>query len=215
MDEARSIEEIVGEKVRAHRQERGFTQDELARRCGTVGFLASRSVIDAIERGTRQLRITELLGLLAVLGMSLEDLCGAGPVALDGGLSVNADTLVEQARGEQHSWDISRGSESFVVIPSTGAVISFSSTAALRGLVRAYTDAEMKAARKLRVDPQAISETAERLWGHSLAGERDQRVRAQAAEGASARSIQALRGHVTRALLEEIGDNLESEKETK
>jgi transcriptional regulator with XRE-family HTH domain len=205
MSEAKTIREIVGSATRARRRELGLTQDALAWRCGLVGFAATRSVIDAIERGTRELELPELLCLLAILGMGLEDLLsGAGQVALSDGISVDAQTLLTQAFGEQPSWEVRRGADSFTVVPATGAVASFGSRASLQGFVRGYSDAEMKAARKLGVDPQSVCEAAETLWDRPLSVERDERVGARASADASPRSLQALRGHVTRALLDEL-----------
>lgn len=61
-----------------------------------------------------------------------------------------------------------------------------------------------KASRRLDVPAYAITAAAFRLWGRGLGAERDARL-AQAIEpGASARTAQAMRGHITRALLAEV-----------
>src|SRR5450759_5298088 len=134
MSEARTFREIVGATTRKRRHELGLTQDAIAWRCGLVGFAASRSVIDAIERGTRQLELPELLAVLAVIGMSLSDLLsGAGTVALDDDLSVSAETLLEQAvAGERGTWEVTRDHSSFGVSPTTGVVAGYGSHAALQ-----------------------------------------------------------------------------------
>src|SRR5438045_3596951 len=99
MSEAKTFAALAGERVRAARIDQGLTQDELGTKCEPLGFAATRSVIHAIEPGTRQLELPELLALLAVLNLSLNDLlAGAGAVALDSGISVSADTLLGQAR---------------------------------------------------------------------------------------------------------------------
>lgn len=66
-----------------------------------------------------------------------------------------------------------------------------------------YRDAEQKAARKLKVPPLAVSIASYRLWEHGLTEERDQRV-AEQVKNSSSRTLQAIRGHITRALLGEI-----------
>lgn len=66
-------------------------------------------------------------------------------------------------------------------------------------------DAEQKAARKLGVPPLAIALAARKLWGRSLAEERDRRVSEQWRDEITLRPLQAIRGHVTRALLGELG----------
>jgi transcriptional regulator with XRE-family HTH domain len=67
---------------------------------------------------------------------------------------------------------------------------------------------EQQAARGLRVPAFAVALAARRLWDRSLTEQRDHRV-AQDRRGApSARSLQALRGHHTRALLTELRPRL-------
>jgi hypothetical protein len=68
-------------------------------------------------------------------------------------------------------------------------------------------DAERHAARKLGTTPEQINVAALRRWGRTLAEERDHRLSEQTAE-LSARSRQALRGHITRDLLTELQDEL-------
>jgi hypothetical protein len=72
-------------------------------------------------------------------------------------------------------------------------------------LEAAHGETERKAARALHVDdPAEVAVAALKLWGRSLTQERDARVVDAAAPDASPRTLQALRGHVTRHLLEEI-----------
>lgn len=194
--------------MRARRKELHLTQDEVARRSWTVGVAFTRSVVDAVERGTRELALPEFAALLAVLGMKLEDLQGSGLVALDRGISVDGDTLVGQLLGTQGTWSVVMGSTSAVVNPSSGTAAAYGPRSGLQRIVGAYSDAELKAARKLGVTPDAVATAAETLWDRPLAEERDARVRDQVAKDASVRTLQALRGHVTRALLEELGPAL-------
>jgi hypothetical protein len=68
-------------------------------------------------------------------------------------------------------------------------------------------EAEQNAARKLELDdPLEVAVAAIALWDHSLTWERDERVAAAEVcnPGSSARTLQALRGHVTRQLLAEL-----------
>jgi hypothetical protein len=71
-------------------------------------------------------------------------------------------------------------------------------------------DAEQKAAHKLGVSPFAIAATAHKLWGHSLTKERDRQVAEQATADTSPRTVQALRGHITRGLLAQLQPLVES-----
>lgn len=61
-------------------------------------------------------------------------------------------------------------------------------------------EATVKAARRLNADPVEVDATARRLWGRTLTAERDVRV----GTAARSRADQSRRGHVTRALIEEL-----------
>lgn len=61
--------EQLGRKVRAVREARGMTQEDLAHRSGLSSVQISR-----IERGRREIRITTLLQLLRALDVSPEEL---------------------------------------------------------------------------------------------------------------------------------------------
>jgi hypothetical protein len=65
-------------------------------------------------------------------------------------------------------------------------------------------EAEQKAARKLRVSAEVLADSALEIWNRSLTQERDFRIRGISPSPTSARSLQALRGHVTRQLLAEL-----------
>lgn len=69
-------------------------------------------------------------------------------------------------------------------------------------------DAEQRAARTFDVTPLAVSAAAHRRWGHGLTAERDARVADRTGGQTSARSLQAVRGHVTRELLTELQTEL-------
>ncbi len=205
MSARREFQEIVGDAARARRQALGLRQDEVAWRCGLAGFAVTRSVVDAIERGARQLELPELLSLLAALDMSLADLLGgAGEVAQSGDLSVNGDVLLKQALGESPTWTItSHGSgRTFNVQPATGRVTGRGSLDELLGLRPG--EAETKAARRLGVTVEDIHAAAEITWGRTLTTERDARVSGIASPHETPRRLQALRGHVTRTLLAEL-----------
>ena len=63
------------------------------------------------------------------------------------------------------------------------------------------TEPAQKMAHILGVSPFAIALAARKLWGHSLTEERDNRI---AQENPKPRSLQAIRGHITRKLFAEI-----------
>jgi transcriptional regulator with XRE-family HTH domain len=61
--------ERLGRNVRAAREARGMTQEDLAHKSGLSSVQISR-----IERGRREIRITTLLQLLRALDVSPEEL---------------------------------------------------------------------------------------------------------------------------------------------
>ena len=65
---------IWGAALRRFRRERGWSQEELARRVQRAGWDVSRVVLFRIESGDRQLVDYEAEFLLRVLGRTLADL---------------------------------------------------------------------------------------------------------------------------------------------
>ena len=64
-------------------------------------------------------------------------------------------------------------------------------------------EVELRAAKHIGVEPSEVSVAAFGCWGRSLTEERDARV-LDAVAGATPRTAQALRGHVTRQLIAEL-----------
>ena len=75
-------------------------------------------------------------------------------------------------------------------------------------------EAEQKAAKRLGVTADDIMAGALYLWGRTLSAERDARAEKQATDDASPRRLQAIRGHVTRDLLNELRPVLETKGDT-
>lgn len=80
-----------------------------------------------------------------------------------------------------------------------------------RAMQEASGEAEQKAARKLGMLPTAVALAAQRRWSQGLTAERDKRV-LERSLGESPRRVQAIRGHVTRALIAELRPLLEGAK---
>jgi len=71
--------------------------------------------------------------------------------------------------------------------------------------VESRTDALVSAARTLRCAPVAVSLAAVMTYGRLLRAEREERMRQRIGEGErKPRSVQAIRGHVTWELLQEL-----------
>lgn len=75
-----------------------------------------------------------------------------------------------------------------------------------------YDEVTIRAAKTLRASLSLVAETAEHLWGRSFLIERDARLQAA---GAVTGSVQARRGHIARALLDELRQALRARKTTR
>lgn len=187
----------MGERVRRRREALGLTQDEVARGIRALQLgKATKASVQALESGQpRATDLTELHPLCHVLSANLWDFLAGDEsewVANPGGGVSSLGTIRRQ---------LLEGPAPFM---APEALRRITSTLEDRAEVDAADDATVKAARRLEVAPEAVVDAAYECWGQRLTAERDARVASQAAEGASARTLQALRGHVTRDLLEEL-----------
>jgi transcriptional regulator with XRE-family HTH domain len=227
MSEASAFWEAVGGRLRECREQRGHRQDDVAALARIAGLPWSRSTIATIEAGRRELSLSEIAALLIVLDMNLPDLfAGLGGLQIAPGAAIDADDLLAGLVGPSPSW---RNTAKWT--PQRSPLAARAGGAAIKVGVRklktrarvwpkaplqsifdaedaAAGETEQKAARRLGVPPIDVSLLAFRLWGRSLTEERDRRVEATATPNAAARTVQALRGHVTRGLLEELRGGL-------
>lgn len=219
------LDALIGRGVREWRGVR--RQDEVAARARLVGLPWSRSVIAAIEKGTRSITLAEAVLLSVAMGQRIADIpVGEGWVGLtsDARLELSAIRHVlsggepNEVMGDQTDiparrivrtmptpeqrsrWD--RAAR--LLGPNTPAQLGVDAERAAGG------EAEQKVARKLGVSPVEVSYTAFGLWGRSFTAERDARVATDPrCAGVSSRSVQALRGQTTRKLTAELWAVLE------
>jgi len=214
------------------REGRGIRQEDVAAAARRLGLPWTRATIAAIELGRRRLSDVELLSLPTVLSRvgvtvsdaeaalrrpMLRDLVPADKtwVALPRG-RVRADFLAESAFGR-------RGDprpELFRLQHRDHPAVTTDARRAWRRVwpdkpfdadlmalaeVDALGDTETKVAATLGVTPTMLALIARQRWGRTLTAERDRRLTAQGRGGdADPRTVQALRGHVTRELLDEL-----------
>jgi transcriptional regulator with XRE-family HTH domain len=95
------LEAIVASGLRALREKRGWTQDELARRLRDIGLPWNRSVVAAVEFQTRRIGLGELIAVLGIFGISLRQLLDDAPptVALGSGPLIVRTALLEILTG--------------------------------------------------------------------------------------------------------------------
>jgi transcriptional regulator with XRE-family HTH domain len=229
------VDQAVGERLRELRLQLGFRQAEIAKAARQVGLDWTQSTVAAIERGNRDLELGEFFLLPSIIGFAggwtrswpklAEFFPASGRVSLSAATSADVDVLRGELAGQldddsRHplgDYDtpvarrIREGTQRAVaewkrlspLWPGMTLRDAESAEEAARG------DAERKAARKLGVHPRELSVAAHGRYGRSFTAERDARVAEQAPADTEPRSLQALRGHVTRAMLAELGPILE------
>lgn len=223
----RSFGAAVGLGVQTLRTERGLTQDELARKVRDAGGDWDQAAIARLEGGRRGVSPEQMLILAAALEVELWRLIGGrdndwirlSPTAKQRTRAVRAG-YGGQAVGTMPASDFDDPTTRSVgkILTERSelrrrviAVWPASTGGQAASAIAAVGDAERKAARRLGVHPVTLSAAAYRAWGRSFAEHRD----ATAAElGAGGRrSLQAVRGHVTRQLLAELAPILEKESD--
>ena len=69
-----------GQRVKAEREDRGWSQADMAKKLSAVGVhLMHPTTITKIEAGDRSVRINEAVGIADVFDMSMDALLGRGP----------------------------------------------------------------------------------------------------------------------------------------
>lgn len=94
------IGEVIGERVRAQREERGWTQTKLGERVGShLGQDWSRQAISAAEKGKRAFTAAELVTFAHVLGVSVSYLLtpppGVDVIEMAPGIGAESATIAE------------------------------------------------------------------------------------------------------------------------
>jgi transcriptional regulator with XRE-family HTH domain len=68
------IEKAIGQRVRARREEQGFSQAHLGRLTADYGMPMNQPMVYKLENGMRPLRVNEVYVLALVLDVSMDDL---------------------------------------------------------------------------------------------------------------------------------------------
>lgn len=214
-----------------------MTQDALAVACRAVGLSWSRSAIAKLEAGHRaSLTVEQLLLLAVALEVPAADLIPQGPevrlsdtttlpgarvVALLSAQPQEAHDAAEEAaaattrairedhvtperlmgplgRARAHWPDLGGDDKPWLWFQAADA---------------SFREAETKAAERLGVEPVDVAAAALTRWGRSLTEHRDDRVQAVALDRGTVfdpqgETLRALRGHVTRDLLDELREEL-------
>jgi Helix-turn-helix len=197
-----TLAQVIGRSIRQWRESHGLRQEDIAAAARRYGLDWTQGTIAAIELGQRQLTLDDVV-LFPIILAEVD-----GP-SDRGALIPNPAEFVPETAEEVMVGPLSfpaRVVRAFLGGREIGGPPPPPPRASRRVLLEqeALGTAEMKAARRLGVSAGAIVQAARRLWGQSLAAERDQRMAQQPDMPTSPRSLQALRGHVTRELLDEL-----------
>jgi len=208
-------------------------QEDLAAEARRCGLDWSQSTVANLLAGSRQLRTEELVLLpLVVLGafgvdsnlwallvddreemVPLQDGVRISRGELNKLLSgATASELNSNTAGLDLPWTRTRSERSAGAERYRHLWPSASIAKVRAALVESRNEAVQKAARKLAVAPEVVAVRAMHLWGRPLAGEREARVQARVSQEVehSPRSLQAQRGHVTRELVVELRESLDT-----
>lgn len=206
-EESPTLDAVIGRNLRRLREARGWSQDEAAVEARRTGLQWSRSTVGALETGAKTLDFSEAVLLTLVLNEPLKKLLAGNDDPVRVGTVEPSLRLIRRV--------VKKG-------PSNASRFTFRHLEEVRSAARlleeqhegseaveraAHDEATMAAARKLNADPFDVSITAFELWGRSLTDERDARV--DAPPGTPRRSLQALRGQLTRELVKDLRAQLE------
>jgi transcriptional regulator with XRE-family HTH domain len=206
VSEAIPIPALVGRRVRKLREAAGRSQDELASAARRAGLNWTRGSVASLEFGRRGLSAEEFLLLpLALMFLDGKDhtlvelLEGASKVTRPTGPTTGTKFLRELVTGGDTGAVGARERQ----IAAGGGIAASGKDPKVVAFMAAR-EAERHVAGILDTEPEAVAQTAWTRWRRGLTEEREHRVASRAGEGASPRSLRAIRGHVTRELIDEL-----------
>jgi hypothetical protein len=202
-----TLEQAIEQQMRRLREAQGVRQETVAESARFWGVPWTQATVAAIELGQRGLSLGEFVMLPLVFRQ-------AG-IRKPSGRHLELEDFVPLAD------ETGMPNESTIITPGAGALVA-TGVAPMLGIVRTLLrgglppageqpdrveagpgEAERKAARKLGCSPDAIVAAARQLWKRTLSAERDERIGERAAK-LDRRSLQAVRGRVTRGLVREL-----------
>ena len=210
------LQSVIADNMQRIRRDRGLLQEDVAMAARWVGVMWSSLTVTQIETRARQLSLDEFLLLPLILRCKISELVAVDdqkqPVQLGFGTILDAETVAElvSAKGPQLKDDqvpvlpaLEEKLESKIKEAITFSGLEPTLLSYLKIREGARGEAERKAAQTLQRPAAEITALATRLWNRSLTEERDIRAEEQASVGKETRAV---RGHITRALLQEIGN---------
>jgi len=183
---AEPLGRFLGGQLRRIREERGGRQEDISASLRALGLPWDRTAVASFEIGRRAVRLEEALLCCVAYNVALADILRAEPDTWlqIGGQRVSAGTVANIVAG--------------------GPTISVASKATA---IAGPSEAERRAAHQLGIAPLRLVIASEKAWGRRLDAERDRRLKKT--EPRDDPAVQrALRGHITRQLVEELRASL-------
>ncbi len=182
------------------REQGGARQDDVSREARRHGLAWSRSKVAALERGEKSISIEELALLPRILAEATGSVVSVGMLVPDDVLVRLTDAVAIPGETLKRVYG-GTGVQPETIPHETHIEIMRKTFPGVPHLV--VGEAEQKAAPRLGVDAATVATVAYDLWGRSLGAERDARV-AEREPDASPDRRRALRGQVTRHLVEQV-----------
>jgi transcriptional regulator with XRE-family HTH domain len=221
-----NIHELLGMGIRAARQEKGWRQQDASNEFRSAGLHSwTPLAVGQVESGTRKPSVGDLVLACIALGVSLADLVPD----VDENVDLGAGAIVPASDLKAILSGVSAGQLEVGGIVTPGdrwlaeaLARSVAERERLEPLLlpiwdmarrrilredkrRAFlppTEAEQRAADRLGIEPAQLKAAARTLWGQDFEQERD--ARAGDASGIPPATLQARRGHATRAMLADL-----------
>jgi transcriptional regulator with XRE-family HTH domain len=190
---------VVAGRVRELLTADGLRHEDLAAGMRSLGFRWRANHVAQVVTGRRALSLLEIAGVCEVLRRPLAELLADAEAA---------DPKITLPHSEH---DAVRVPLAFIRAALTGGAGQWAAYGeGYAAEVEAIHEATGKAARRLGRTPTEVSVASAELWGRPLTHERDARLNDDAADGdEDPRRRQARRGHITRALIEELRAHFE------
>jgi transcriptional regulator with XRE-family HTH domain len=205
MSEAISLAAAIGRRIRQLRDERGFTQGDVAHAARIYGLGWTRATVAAIESGARNLSAEELVLLPVLIGELTAPSDGTWEVYLELRDLIpddDRDLEIDLAPGEPGGpypwpWHVVRA------ILSSQLADAFPASPRPNEDLDLPGEVEERAAVRLGVPVDLVMEASYRLWGHSLTAERDRLMQERGGD-ITPSTRRAIRGRITRELVKHL-----------
>lgn len=192
------LEHVIARAMAELRLERAWTQTDLARRMSSAGVNWTPNRVTQLETLRRPVSLFEVVALAWVFEVPVTRLL-AGEQAIEApdGVSIVPLANIRAAlAGDTSRQEAERKNQ-----------------AESQQRQQVYLDEIRKLAKTLGVEPQVMEWVARRLYGHPFIDERETRL--GDVSGLTPGAARTKRGHVTRALLNEMRDHLDREDREK